>query len=69
MSKMTSGFQKPLDDGKRKKVGLASVRDDDGIGAAQCSCGWAYAHRRAKVRENAIQRHLDRAHAGRGIWL
>ena len=35
-----------------------------------CSCeGFASAHPRVKVREDKAQRHLDRKHQGRGLWL
>ncbi len=35
-----------------------------------CSCGgWATSHKRTKVREDRAQRHLDRKHGGRGIWM
>lgn len=35
-----------------------------------CSCGgWAKTHPRQKVREDAADRHLDRKHGGRGLWL
>ena len=64
----TGGFRKPLDNGKRKDVKLAVVSNLHEVGAAQCSCGWAYAHPRTKVREDAIQRHLDRQHNGQGLW-
>lgn len=35
--------------------------------AALCSCGWAYGHDREKVREDAIDRHLNKRHGGMGI--
>lgn len=63
-----SGFQKPVDDGKRRQVGLGVVKHhDDGI--SRCSCGQPFMHERIKVRENAIQRHFDKKHNGRGIIL
>ena len=37
--------------------------------SAVCSCGWVTHHRRAKVREDAIDRHFQRRHNGRGIRL
>lgn len=50
-----------------KKVGLARI-SYDGMFVA-CSCGWTYGHIREKPRENAIDRHLDKKHNGRGIRL
>lgn len=62
-----AGFQKPLDDGKRKQVRVAVISQGDT--AAQCSCGAAFTQQRAKVREAAIQAHLDKKHGGTGLWL
>lgn len=64
----TRGFQKPLDDGKRKEVGLGVVKVSE-YGAASCSCGWGYVHHREKVRDTAIDKHFLRKHGGRGIRL
>lgn len=36
---------------------------------AACSCGWLYGCTREKVLEDAIDRHLDKRHEGRGIRL
>jgi len=67
----TQGFQKPLDSGQRKKVGLAviSYGTAGALGFAQCSCGKPFTQRREKVREDAIDRHLAEKHGGRGIRL
>lgn len=35
--------------------------------SAACSCGWSVSHAREKVREDSIDRHLDKRHNGRGI--
>lgn len=35
----------------------------------EISCGWSKSHPRAKVREDAAQRHLDKKHGGSGMWL
>lgn len=64
----TTGFQKPLDPGKHKPVGLAIITYY-GDTHAGCSCGWAFGHLRAKVREDAIDRHLTKAHGGVGIRI
>lgn len=41
------------------------------IGAdyAECSCGWIKVHARAKVAGDAAERHVNRRHEGRAIWL
>lgn len=36
---------------------------------ANCSCGWNFSHKREKIREDRIDAHLDKRHAGRGIRL
>ena len=64
----TQGFQKPLDSGKRREVGLAVISYIE-AGGAVCSCGWGYFHNREKVREDAIDKHIDRKHQGKGIRL
>lgn len=64
----TKGFQKPLA-GKPKPVGLAMITEP-APGALACSCeGFVSTHQRKKVREDQAQRHLDKRHEGRGIWL
>jgi hypothetical protein len=63
-----TGFQKRLRPEDAKPVGLAVISYSD-IGAV-CSCGgWSYIHRRRKVLEDAIDRHLTKRHDGRGIRL
>lgn len=60
------GFQKPLKPHEwRTDIGLAIINYDGR--AAMCSCGWRFYHAREKVRENAIDRHLNKRHNGRGI--
>lgn len=50
-----------------KQVGMAVIQyQGTGVG---CNCGWAYAHAREKVREDAIDRHLNKRHNGRGIRI
>lgn len=61
------GFQKPLDDGKRKPVRVAVITTGDGH--AQCSCGAVFTQSRDKVREDAIDKHLNKKHNGGGIRL
>lgn len=59
---------KIADPAKAKDVGLAVITYGDGW--ATCSCaGWSGMHRRAKVLEDMIDRHLNRKHDGRGIRL
>lgn len=63
------GFQKRVKPEDAKPVGLARISYADD-GTVVCSCGgWTYWHRREKVREDAIDRHLLRKHDGRGIRL
>lgn len=67
-----SGFQKPIDSGERREVRVAVIRSgetDQGVRFAECSCGAPFTQRRDKVRESAIQAHLDKKHGGRGMWL
>lgn len=64
----TQGFQKPIDTGKRREVGLAVISYPVD-GAAVCSCGQPFIQRREKVRENAIDKHIAKKHNGRGIRL
>jgi hypothetical protein len=68
----TQGFQKPIDTGKRKRVRIAVIsygQTEDGRGYAQCSCGAPFTQPREKVREDAIDRHINRRHGGQGIRL
>lgn len=66
--KQPQGFQKPLRSPSRRAVGLARISYVDG-GGVVCSCGWTYVHVREKVREDAVDRHINRKHNGRGIRL
>lgn len=67
MSKRLEGFQKPIDSGKRTPVSMAIVTQGDGY--AKCSCGQPFVQHRQKVREDAIQRHLNKKHGGQGLWM
>lgn len=60
-----------LDTGKRRQVGLAVVNygEANGRSYAVCSCGQPFTQAREKVREDAIDRHFERKHAGRGIRI
>lgn len=60
------GFQKPAT-AETKPVGLAIVRTIDE--RATCSCGQSFAHKRDKVREDWIDKHINRKHHGTGIRL
>ena len=64
---MMGGFQKRLSPEQWSDPRLARISYSEG--SAVCSCGWVTHHQRAKVREDAIDRHLMRRHAGRGIRL
>ena len=61
------GFQKPLSQPGQAEVGIAMIRVYPG--GAECSCKWAKAHRRNKVVEDAAERHVDKRHGGRAVWL
>ncbi len=67
------GFQKPpvTDHHPKaecnKDVAMPRVHDESGV--ITITCGWAKAHTRRKVREDAAERHLKRKHNGRGLWL
>lgn len=67
MKRRLSGFQKPLRQ-PVKQVGLAIISyEADNV--AQCSCGTALYHQRAKVCEDKIDRHIAKAHNGRGVRM
>lgn len=57
----------PIDTGKRVQVRLARISYGDNY--AVCSCGKPFTQHREKVREDAIDRHINKKHAGRGIRL
>lgn len=65
------GFRKPIDTGKRVEVRLAVIKysDVDGRMVAECNCGQPFVQPRFKVLEDAIDRHIDKKHNGRGIRL
>lgn len=50
---------------KDVRLAVVSYAND----SANCSCGWQYRHAREKVRENAIDRHFEKRHEGKGIRL
>lgn len=61
-------FQKRAKPEQFKEVGLAIVKYD-GL-SASCSCDWVYLNAsRQKVLDDAIDRHLNKRHNGRGIRL
>jgi hypothetical protein len=52
------------------KKGFAFVRSEFGEGGEQmatCSCGAEKFHRRGKVVEDWIDRHIDKAHKGKAV--
>jgi hypothetical protein len=63
--------KKPADHRRKVEVnpgeGVAFVNYSDS--GASCSCGWTAQHRRAKVLEDRIDRHLHRAHKGLGVRM
>lgn len=63
-----AGFQKPMSGITTKEVGLAVVSITDS-GAASCSCGWRHVMVREKVLNSAIDRHVNKRHDGRAIYL
>lgn len=65
MAERGAGFQKPKRAKKTREVRLAVISYEDIW--ALCSCGWAFGAKRDKVREDAVDRHLERKHNGRGI--
>lgn len=52
---------------KAGKTTLARVVQREGY--AECSCGWAKVHKRDKVVGDAAERHVNKAHGGRAIWM
>ena len=61
------GFQKPFRPTARREVRLAVISEKrDGV---TCNCGWVFAHPRAKVFRDRAQKHVDKRHSGRGIWV
>lgn len=67
--KKPEGFRKRVTPDKYKAVGLARISADYGAGVIVCSCDWSATHPRAKVLDDKAQRHVDRRHNGRAIWL
>lgn len=69
MKQRGAGFQKPLaDPDKARQVRVAVMRTEGDTIACSCE-GFAKTHARQKVREDAAQRHIERRHGGRGMWL
>lgn len=62
------GFQKRRKPEEWSKPRLARVRYTTGQ-TVECSCGWYYGHIRPSVIEDAIDRHLQRRHEGKGFRL
>lgn len=61
--------EKINDASKAKDVRLAIIREVEG-NALVCSCGaFSITHARVKVREDRAQKHLDKKHDGKGLWL
>lgn len=67
----TKGFQKPVDSGKRKPVGIAIIHYGEAAGflTAECSCGAPFFHQRKKALEDKIDVHLLKKHGGQGLRL
>lgn len=68
----TQGFRKPLIVVPRragKTAGLAMITEPE-PGVLVCSCGnFTTLHPRRKVREDKAERHINKRHNGRGVWL
>ncbi len=61
--------RKAINDRRPAPVGIAVIKEVEGVGLT-CSCGgWTGWHARASVRETKAQRHLDKHHGGSGVWL
>lgn len=56
-----------IDSGERVPVGMPVITQHGTH--ALCSCGQPFVQPRRKVREEAIQRHLNAKHGGQGLWL
>lgn len=54
--------------GNWKNLGMTMVKYTH-ADRVECLCGWSAIHRRAKVLEDKIDRHLAKRHAGRGVRL
>jgi len=67
MKQRGAGFQKPLSPEACSPVKVPVLRTNGET--ITVNCGWAKQHPRKKVREDAAQRHLDKKHGGRGMWL
>lgn len=67
MKKRMDGFQKPLSNAKPESVLMACITLEPGI--VSCSCGWAKAHPREKILGDSAERHVDKKHQGRALWM
>lgn len=63
-----SGFQKRTPPHEWGSPRVAMVKYA-ATGGASCSCGWYSPHKRRKVLDDAIDRHLERRHQGKGVRL
>ncbi len=63
----TKGFQKPIDNGKRREVRVATITEGENY--AKCSCNAVFTQARKKVRDRAVDKHVDSKHGGRAIFL
>lgn len=61
------GFQKPLDDGTRKDVRIATISKGEGYHI--CSCGSIFTHAKPKTQEKMASKHVDKKHHGQALWL
>lgn len=50
-----------------RQGGMARIQEGEGV--ISCSCGAAKIHNREKVRGDWAERHVDKKHGGRSIWL
>ena len=56
----------PPDKWKSPRIARISYSEN---GGASCSCGWSTRNVREKVREDSIDRHLNKRHQGKGFRL
>lgn len=50
-----------------KPTSMASIQESGNV--ITCSCGAAKVHPREKVRGDWAEKHIEKRHQGRGIWL
>lgn len=70
MKRRGAGFRPRLSAPQTRDVSLARLTFHEGGEGVACSCGWGRGyHPRRRILEDAAQRHLDKRHGGRALWL